>query len=131
MQALIDEQSLSALTYPREEIERDLAGYSVRRMSLTSPEWQSLVTRQARTRKITARYWYSRLLGWTMSRQLHQQVVEDTYDNIWADIDFANFIDPSKKLMLHEWGSEGLVMNSSATHKLHQVMMIKALRALR
>ena len=131
MQASTDERLLSALAYPREEIERDLAGYPERRMLLTSPEWQSLVTREARARKVTARYWYRRLLGWTISRHSHQHGVEETYDGIWRDIDFADFLDPRKQLMPHEWAFEGLVMNSAATHKLHQVLMTKALRALR
>jgi ubiquinone/menaquinone biosynthesis C-methylase UbiE len=131
MEGKINEQSLSALAYPREEIESHIACYVSRRMPLTSPEWQSLVNREASARKITARYWRNRILGWTSSRHSHQQAVEDTYDDIWADMDFANFVDPNKKLMLHEWDREGLIMNSVATHKLHQTLMIKAVRALR
>jgi ubiquinone/menaquinone biosynthesis C-methylase UbiE len=130
MDGKINERSLSALAYPREEMESHLACYVSRRMPLTSPEWHSLVTREVSARMITARYWRNRILGWTSSRQFHQQAVEDTYDNIWADIDFANFVDPNKQLMLHEWDREGLVMNSAATHKLHQILMTKVLRAL-
>jgi ubiquinone/menaquinone biosynthesis C-methylase UbiE len=131
MRASTDEQFCSALAYPREEIERDLAAFTARRFPLTSPEGRSLVKQETKVRNITARYWCNRLLGWARSRRMHKKAVEDTYDHIWTAMDFANFVDPSKQLMAHEWRQEGWLLNSSATQKLHHVLMIKALRFLR
>lgn len=131
MQTLADEQLRFALAFPPEEIERTLGAYIGRRMSRTSSEWNALVGQAAKSRKIAARYWRNRFLGWAYTRRAHKKNVNDSYSQIWNNFDFADFIDATKQLMPHEWRHEGLLINSSATQKLHHVMMTKALRYLR
>ena len=131
MQLSADEQLRSALAFPPKEIEQTLGAFLGRRMSRTSPEWLALAEQAVKARNIKARYWRNRLFGWAYTPRAHKKVVQDTYSQIWTGFDLADFIDAGKQLTPHEWRQEGLLLNSSATQKLHHVMMIKAMRHLK
>jgi hypothetical protein len=125
-----ERMKVSALGYSDNEIERMLGPYVTRRMPMTSPEWRSLVAREAAQRKVALRYWRKRLLGWSWSRQSRQKLVEATYGHIWSEPSLTPICNPTAEQMPHQWRDEGLVINSAVIQKIHLGLMTKAVRSV-
>ena len=120
-----------ALDLAAPEIERLIAPYVSRRMSVDSREWLAATAREEAHRRVSYWYWRQHLFSWLRSRQRRNKFVEETYDRIWAGFDFAKAFDPTEQPMALEWREEGFIANGAVTQRFHLALLAKAIRALR